>query len=57
MKKCCLILLAMLPIAAVAFAAKSSLSVEQIRSKKAFDAALKHAVAESGGGRPTSRIG
>ncbi|MGD9642920.1 MAG: hypothetical protein AB7V08_09290 [Elusimicrobiales bacterium] len=49
MKKIILAALALLPIAAVAFAAKSSISVEQIRSKNAFDSALMNAVAESWG--------
>lgn len=60
MKKIILVILAMLPVAAIAFAAKSSISVEQIRSKNAFDAALKNAVAESwgqGGGGNKVRVG
>lgn len=48
-KKYCLMILAMLPIASVAFAAKSSLSVAQIRSGAAYDADLQGSVSESYG--------
>lgn len=39
-KKACLILLAMVPVASVSFAAKSALGVAQIRSGAASDAQL-----------------
>lgn len=39
-KKCCLLLLAMAPIASVAFAAKSALNIAQIRNGIASDTLL-----------------
>jgi hypothetical protein len=40
-KKMCLVVLTFCPVAAVAFAAQSSLSVDQIRSGSASDAELQ----------------
>lgn len=48
-KKYCLMILTMLPIASVAFAAKSSLSVAQIRGGTAYDHELQGSVSESYG--------
>jgi len=42
-KRCCLIMLALCPITAVAFAAQSSMNVAQIRNGHATDAALQAA--------------
>lgn len=47
-KKFCLILLAMAPIASVSFAAKSALNVAQIRSGIALDAQLADGGSTSG---------
>jgi len=47
-KKFCLILLAMAPIASVSFAAKSALNVAQIRSGIASDAQLADGGPRSG---------
>jgi hypothetical protein len=48
-KKLCLVLLAMAPIASVSFAAKSALNVAQIRGGTAYDTELQGSVAESYG--------
>lgn len=54
-KRCCLILLAMSPMLAVAFAARSALAIEQIRSANATDPDLGSSNAESSGGVPTDK--
>lgn len=53
-KKLCLILLAMAPIASVSFAAKSALNVAQIRNGNASDAQLSDSGPKSGI-QPTER--
>lgn len=55
MKRYCLLALTMLPVASVAFAAKASLSVAQIRGGAAYDQELQNGISESwgqGGGLP-----
>lgn len=51
-KKCCLVVLAMCPVVAVAFAAQSALQVAQIRERNASDAQLKYTTCESPGTYP-----
>jgi len=51
-KKYCLIILAMCPVVAVAFAAQSALQVAQIRERNASDFQLKYTTCESPGTFP-----
>ena len=46
-RRCCLVLLAMLPVASVAFAAKSALSIDQIGKPTVSDARLSGCLASS----------
>ncbi|OGR66616.1 MAG: hypothetical protein A2X31_04660 [Elusimicrobia bacterium GWB2_63_22] len=47
-KKCCLLLLAMIPLASVSFAAQSALSSAQIRAGNAADEVLAESAIDSG---------
>jgi hypothetical protein len=49
-KRCCLLALAVLPIASVAFAAKSALSIDQIGRPGATDVQLSGSTASSANG-------
>lgn len=49
-KHYCLVLLTVLPIVAVSFAAQSALNVAQIRSGNASDVQLQNSTSESHGG-------
>lgn len=53
-KRCCLVLLTLSPLLAVAFAARSALAIDQIRSANATDTELESAGSESSGGVPTN---
>jgi hypothetical protein len=55
-KKFCLLLLAMAPVASVSFAAKSALSVDQIRRGNASDAQLSDSGPKSGIRPPGSDV-
>lgn len=46
-KKYCLIVLTLCPVAAVSFAAQSSLSVDQIRNRNAADQTLQASATQS----------
>lgn len=49
LKRYCLLALTMFPMASVAFAAKSALSVAQIRGGSAYDVELQNGASESWG--------